>query len=266
MQKITKQYILFTYLAFFLFILCIGFVMLKIKNNKIVEMMKIMSSWTPNLIFLVMFKKIYPHDSRTSFIIRQFASRLKLKALLAAFALPFFVFLGSMIALSIWSQKPLWELLDLSPSFLLLAIPSHLIRGPLGEELGWRGFLFQEYRKKHSIIKTGMLVGLIWGFWHFPLWLVSGLSAIDLVIYILSFLVSIVCCSIMIGLVYSYAKNIVIPVMMHMLNNYFLGLFTCDIIPVLICFAVFYSLVTIVLVCLHKKKQCAHLLTNPVRN
>ena len=39
----------------------------------------------------------------------------------------------------------------------------------LFEELGWSGFVIPEMRKRHSILNTGLLVGLIWGAWHFIL-------------------------------------------------------------------------------------------------
>jgi len=37
-----------------------------------------------------------------------------------------------------------------------------------GEELGWRGFLFKEY-KGYSFWKSSLLIGFIWGIWHAPL-------------------------------------------------------------------------------------------------
>jgi membrane protease YdiL (CAAX protease family) len=37
-----------------------------------------------------------------------------------------------------------------------------------GEELGWRGFLLAEL-KKRSFIRATLLIGFIWGFWHAPI-------------------------------------------------------------------------------------------------
>lgn len=43
-----------------------------------------------------------------------------------------------------------------------------------GEEFGWRGFLFEE-TKKMGFIKSSILIGLVWGIWHFPI-ILMGLN------------------------------------------------------------------------------------------
>ncbi len=49
------------------------------------------------------------------------------------------------------------------PLWFLAALPF----GPLGEELGWRGFMLPKLLEKHSVLKSTVLVGLAWGVWHF---------------------------------------------------------------------------------------------------
>ncbi|HMB62499.1 MAG TPA: CPBP family intramembrane glutamic endopeptidase [Eudoraea sp.] len=60
-------------------------------------------------------------------------------------------------------------------NYVLTALSFSLVSGlfAFGEELGWRGFL-----QKKLIVKRGyfwgiVILGLIWGFWHFPL-IISG--------------------------------------------------------------------------------------------
>ncbi|MBQ6293953.1 MAG: CPBP family intramembrane metalloprotease [Lachnospiraceae bacterium] len=44
----------------------------------------------------------------------------------------------------------------------------------LGEEIGWRGFLYPQLKAKFGRKKAMVLHGLIWGAWHFPLiWLIG---------------------------------------------------------------------------------------------
>lgn len=41
--------------------------------------------------------------------------------------------------------------------------------GPLGEEMGWRGFLQPRLQGRGGSITTAIVIGLIWAFWHLPL-------------------------------------------------------------------------------------------------
>ena len=40
---------------------------------------------------------------------------------------------------------------------------------PLGEELGWRGFLLPEFQNLFSPVKSSLIIGVIWASWHIPL-------------------------------------------------------------------------------------------------
>lgn len=46
--------------------------------------------------------------------------------------------------------------------WVLVALPF----GPMGEELGWRGFMLPKLLEDHSVIKSTLLVGIAWGIWH----------------------------------------------------------------------------------------------------
>jgi membrane protease YdiL (CAAX protease family) len=46
--------------------------------------------------------------------------------------------------------------------------------GPLGEELGWRGFLLPRLQAQRTAFVASLMVGLIWGLWHIPLYFVPG--------------------------------------------------------------------------------------------
>ena len=39
----------------------------------------------------------------------------------------------------------------------------------LGEEIGWRGYLYPVLRERFSLLQTHLLVGLIWSLWHLPI-------------------------------------------------------------------------------------------------
>ena len=49
-----------------------------------------------------------------------------------------------------------------------------VIDGPLGEEIGWRGFLLPGLLTKMSAVQASLIVGLIGWLWHLPLYQADG--------------------------------------------------------------------------------------------
>jgi membrane protease YdiL (CAAX protease family) len=56
---------------------------------------------------------------------------------------------------------------------LLMALILMAIKGPI-EEFGWRGFALPLIQRKFAPIWAGLMVGIIWGVWHFPAFLLGG--------------------------------------------------------------------------------------------
>jgi membrane protease YdiL (CAAX protease family) len=51
---------------------------------------------------------------------------------------------------------------------LLPGVVGGLVAG-FCEEVGWTGFAIPRLRLQHGVFATGLLVGVVWGAWHFPL-------------------------------------------------------------------------------------------------
>lgn len=49
-----------------------------------------------------------------------------------------------------------------------------LISGPLAEEFGWRGFLQPRLRTRYGRVRTAVVMAIVWGLWHVPLFFLSG--------------------------------------------------------------------------------------------
>jgi uncharacterized protein len=59
---------------------------------------------------------------------------------------------------------------------LVSGIAAGLVVPPF-EELGWTGFAIPQLRTRHGIVTTGVIVGLLWGAWPFPLFAESARSS-----------------------------------------------------------------------------------------
>jgi uncharacterized protein len=61
-------------------------------------------------------------------------------------------------------------------SLLLSGITVGLIV-PVFEKIGWTGFATPRLRLRHGSLGTGLIMGLLWGAWHFPLFAGSAASS-----------------------------------------------------------------------------------------
>jgi len=61
------------------------------------------------------------------------------------------------------------------PSFqsLVAALVLAAIKGPM-EEFGWRGVALPLLQRKFAPLWAGLILGIIWGLWHMPAFLLSG--------------------------------------------------------------------------------------------
>jgi membrane protease YdiL (CAAX protease family) len=60
--------------------------------------------------------------------------------------------------------------------WILLVSFAHnlLLGGPLGEEVGWRGFLLPQLLKRYSPLTASLILGVVWALWHLPIDLYAG--------------------------------------------------------------------------------------------
>jgi len=112
--------------------------------------------------------------------------------------------------------EPVWA--DLSPQFIAL-IPLTIIMIPLGglEELGWRGFLLPELTKKINFQIAGFIVGVIWFFWHLPLFFIQGLGHYQS--DFLEFAIQTVGLGLVLAWLFGRTKSIFICVLFHAFFN-----------------------------------------------
>jgi membrane protease YdiL (CAAX protease family) len=59
--------------------------------------------------------------------------------------------------------------------------------GPASEEAGWRGFALPRLQSKYNALVSSLILGVIWTFWHLPLFYLTGATqtSIPMPIYLL---------------------------------------------------------------------------------
>jgi len=70
---------------------------------------------------------------------------------------------------------PAFTLAGLKPlsSFVPLLIMLFVAAG-MGEEFGWRGFAMPRLQARYNALTSSLIIGLLWGMWHIPLFLTKG--------------------------------------------------------------------------------------------
>jgi membrane protease YdiL (CAAX protease family) len=90
--------------------------------------------------------------------------------------------------------------------------------GPLGEELGWRGFALPRLLAGRSALSASLILGLIWGLWHLPAFFFSGLPQNQL--SIVAFLVGTIALSVLMTWVFqNTGGSVLLSVLIHWLFN-----------------------------------------------
>jgi len=101
------------------------------------------------------------------------------------------------------------------------------------EEIGWRGYLFPEFRRSHSLWQSSVRVGLIWGFWHTPvviyIFWAQGLTVPQMVMSFAGFIAGTIGMSVIHGYFYEQSRSVWLSVLIHALSNtlpFVIGLLT----------------------------------------
>jgi len=110
--------------------------------------------------------------------------------------------------------------------FFIIAI----IGGPLGEEIGWRGFLQPELLKRFNPAITSLFIALIWLIWHIPLfWLEGAAQSGGSIIY---FSLSVLAMAFLFTLLYIKSNgSLLLAILFHTMINYVSAFIIPGILP-----------------------------------
>lgn len=93
-----------------------------------------------------------------------------------------------------------------------------LISGPLGEELGWRGFALPRLLRRFSPFVASLILGALWGVWHLPAFFLGDMVQARLSLPM--FLLSAPCLSLLVTWVFLHTGgSVLITVLIHYMVN-----------------------------------------------
>lgn len=104
---------------------------------------------------------------------------------------------------------------------IVLAIPTFILMLVIGggqEEFGWRGYAQEPLQEKIGVIPASLVIGVIWGIWHLPLWFMAG----DLhgAYSFLAFVMMTTSISIVYAWLYnSSGKKLIVVIFFHAMSN-----------------------------------------------
>lgn len=254
MKHPVAGFVLLSNIIFWIFLgvigACMAFEIPEIITNTLI----IIAAWSSTFSFMILFKRIYPKRSFKEYVRKQFETKLKISVLSYVVLSQILIFT---LVLFLLQRNAITHDNTFSISSVLILVMNffvHLVRGPLGEEIGWRGFVQNELQKKYSPLMSAIIIGTLWGFWHTPLWLLSGYTGISLFKYCVLFMIGVISLSIIITFFYNLNRNLLIPITIHQLFNYLLSLIGGDLLVALEYTMLSYFIFAVVIVIANPQK------------
>jgi len=127
---------------------------------------------------------------------------------------------GGALLLAIISGEALPELSVLSNPFLIAVgfVYIFFLGGPFQEEWGWRGYALDRLQARWNALASSLLLGVIWGAWHLPLFFISGTIQSQTPIW--GFMILILCGTILFTWLYNNTGGSILAAMLfHTMNN-----------------------------------------------
>jgi len=141
-------------------------------------------------------------------------------AIVAYAALGIFLLMGGQVpelGLPIGLRRNLWLVLP------IVFVINIFVGGPLGEDIGWRGYLLPQLYRSTNVLSASLIVGVVWVIWHAPFFLFpEGRSVVGNVPFVWFALLT-TAWSVLFAWVYVNTQSVLMPVLFHAAINTTLG-------------------------------------------
>lgn len=174
--------------------------------------LSILSVFTPSLVALVLAAISNGRKGIYDLFVVQTVRKLSLKCLfLSLFGLPALAGLAVLTSMNFDFSGFGLRSTQLMPQFLVIFLIA------VGEEYGWRGFLLPRLLNKFSVFESSLILGLIWGLWHFPGYLIG--TGVPQQMNFLIFLLWVILGTLFISWIYYYTRSVLTSILAHMGAN-----------------------------------------------
>lgn len=252
-----------TYVGFYIALgLCLLIVAFGVPMESMSNYAPLVISWVSLVVLMIWAKRLLKDSSRKEFLKGLFAEKLRIKWILISIIIPSLIFAITVIVLATVNHKSIGELINQDYASYPLLFILQLLMGPTAEEPGWRGYFFTEVSAKKGILKGSVITGLVWGFWHTPLWLMEGLSPLNLIVYAVSFMGAVIGISIIMGYIFGKHRNLIYCTIIHLLFNFLNALLIIDnnqnsLIFALVIYAVLYLLTAGIMIFINRSRSAS---------
>lgn len=183
----------------------------------------IIGAFAPLLAALTLAGRSQGRKGMVSLFKKALDFKVKPLYLILALVLPLVIhFISHYLALALGLEVA--KTLFPTESFLVslgLAIPYFFMMLLIGggqEEFGWRGYAQEPLQEKFGVIPASLIIGMVWGLWHLPLWYMAGdlHSAYSFFAFVLM--------TTSISLIYAWlynasGKKLIVVLFFHAMNN-----------------------------------------------
>lgn len=221
-------------------------------NSPFLDFVRIVYCWIPTITFILFCKKLNINTTIKDFYLQEFKAKIRLNIVLHILLLQILISIAAGCMSAVICDVSIMSVFSIPNEGVAASAFSCLITGASGEETGWRGFLLKGYRQRYNLLVSCIYTGIVWAFWHLPLWILSGYRGINLFIYIVEFIISLVGFTVAMSYYYHKNPNLLICVIFHYMINFLLSFYCGNDILYQGLTACMYVLVSIYLVIKNK--------------
>lgn len=186
----------------------ICFISYKIDNPNL----SVLTVLSPSIVALILTARTSGRSGVKELFVKQTLQKARLKwFVLSLFGIPFIASLAMLTALNFDIAAFHLRTTQLLPQMVVIVVIA------VGEEYGWRGYLLPKLMKHFSLLSSSLILGLIWGFWHFPAYLIG--TGVPLQMNFIVFMLWIVLGTLFISWVYYYTRSVLTSILVHISAN-----------------------------------------------